>query len=63
MLEHQKLILAKVSYDKAMFRKEIIKSFKWLKSYEIIHLRKWLTENFGNRHAETINEVFKYIAA
>lgn len=63
MLEHQKLILAEVSNDRATFRKEIIKSFKWLKSYEIIHLRKWLNENYGKLYAETIKEVFKYIAA
>lgn len=63
MLEHQKLIIAKVSHSREMFRKEIIKSFKWLKSYEIIDLRKWLKENYGVKHADTIREVFEYIAA
>ena len=63
MLEHQKLILTKVSHDKGMFRKEIIKSLRWLKSYEIINLRMWLKKNYGNKHAETIREVFEHIAA
>jgi hypothetical protein len=61
MLEHQKLILAKLSHDKSMFRKEIIKSFRWLKSYEIIQLHRWLRDNFRRKHADTIQEVFRLI--
>ncbi len=63
MLDHQKIILEQLSHDKELFRKEIIKSFKWLKSYEIIMLRKWLKENYSETHAEIIHEVFEYIAA
>ncbi len=63
MLDHQKIILEQLSHDKEMFRKEIIKSFKWLKSYEIIMLRKWLKENYSDTHADVIHEVFEYIAA
>lgn len=63
MLDHQKIILEKLSTDKEMFRKEIVKSFKWLKSYEILMLRRWLKESFGKTHADVIHEVFEYIAA
>ena len=63
MLDHQKIILEQLSHDKEMFRKEIVKSFKWLKSYEIIMLGRWLKENYGNTHADVIHEVFEYIAA
>lgn len=63
MLDHQKIILEQLSYDKELFRKEIIKSFKWLKSYEIIMLRKWLKDNYSETHADIIHEVFEYIAA
>ncbi len=63
MLEHQKTILEKVSDNKELFRKEIIKSFKWLKSYEILELHKWLQENFNTTHEEVIKSVFQYIAA
>jgi hypothetical protein len=63
MLDHQKIILEQLSHDKEMFRKEIIKSFKWLRSYEIIMLRKWLKENYSDTHADVIHEVFEYIAA
>jgi hypothetical protein len=63
MLDHQKTILEQVSHDKEMFRKEIVKSFKWLKSYEIIMLRRWLKEKYNHTHADIIHEVFNYIAA
>ena len=63
MLDHQKIILEQLSHDKEMFRKEIVKSFKWLKSYEIIMLRRWLKDNYSETHADVIHEVFEYIAA
>lgn len=63
MLEHQKLIIAGVSHNKELFRKEIIKSFKWLKSYEIIDLYHWLKDNYGRKYTNTLRDVFKYIAA
>lgn len=63
MLEHQKILLKQLSYDKELFRKEILKSFKWLKSNEIIELRNWLIENYGRTHSDVIQEIFEYIAA
>lgn len=63
MLEHQKILLEQLSYDKGLFRKEIIKSFKWLKSYEIVQLYSWLKEQYGSTHGEVIRDVFEYIAA
>ena len=63
MLEHQKILLEQLSYDKHLFRKEIIKSFRWLKSYEIVQLYSWLRDRFGNTHGEVIQDVFEYIAA
>ena len=63
MLEHQKMLLKQISYDKDLFRKEIVKSFRWLKSYEIILLHQWLKDNFGRTHSDVIREVFEYIAA
>lgn len=63
MLEHQKLILEKVSNNKELFRKELVKSLKWLKSYEIYRLHSWLKEKFYLKHREIIEDVFEYIAA
>ena len=61
MLEHQKILLEQLSYDKDLFRKEIVKSFKWLKSYEIIRLHHWLKDKYGRSHADVIQDVFEYI--
>lgn len=62
MFENQKRRLKQLSYDKELFRNEILRSFKWLKSYEIILLHKWLKENFGKTHSDVIRQVFEYIA-
>ena len=63
MLDHQKSILEQIAFDKELFRKEIIKSFKWLKSYEIIQLHSWLKEKYGHTHGDVIKDIFQYIAA
>ena len=63
MLEHQKLILEKVSHNKELFRKELVKSLKWLKSYEIFRLHVWLKQRFYLTHGDIIRDVFEFIAA
>jgi len=63
MLEHQKLILEKVSNNKELFKKELVKSLKWLKSYEIYRLHAWLKKKFYLTHGDIIKDVFEYIAA
>ncbi len=63
MLENRKLMLEKSCYDKDLFRKEILKSFKFLKSDEIIKLHAWLKRNFGKTHADVIRDIFEFIAA
>jgi len=63
MLEHQMILLEKTSSDKDLFRKELLKSFRWLESYEIIKLHSWLKQNYYNTHREVIKDVFGYFAA
>ncbi|UCH13339.1 MAG: hypothetical protein JSV22_09500 [Bacteroidales bacterium] len=63
MLEHQKLILEKVSHNKELFRKELVKSLMWLKSYEIFRLHVWLKQKFYLTHGDIIEDVFGFIAA
>jgi hypothetical protein len=58
MLEHQKIVIDKVSTDRDLFRKELIKSLKWLSHDEIIELQKWVKEKYWNIHKEVIKEVF-----
>ena len=58
MLEHQKIVLQGVSYDKYLFRKELVKSLSWLNNEEQKQLAKWVKENFIHQHTETIMDVF-----
>ena len=57
MLEHQKKILEAVSYDKALFRKELIKSQAWLNSNELTQLRIWVRQRFFDMHADVITDL------
>lgn len=58
MLEHQKIVLNGVSDSKELFRKELLKSLIWLNAEEQTQLRRWVKENFWNKHAEIIRDVF-----
>ena len=59
MLEIQKKVLAGVSNDKGLFRKELIKSHKWLDVLELKELKKWVVEKFYDMHKDIINEVLE----
>ncbi len=63
MLEQRKELLKKSSHDAELFRQEIIQSFRWLKSYEIILLYSWLKQNYSKTHQKIIQDLFEYIAA
>jgi len=57
MLEHQMTVLRGVSHDKALFRKELIKSMAWLDSHEQTQLRRWVSEHYQSVHPEIIKEL------
>ncbi len=59
MLEYVKLILSKVSFDKTLFEKELIKSLKTLKKDELIQLKQWCNEKFTDIHLLIVNRVFQ----
>jgi hypothetical protein len=63
MLEHQKTIIKNSLHDKDMFRKELIKSLKWLDQIEQQKLYLWLKEQYWNTHSDLIESVFKMRAA
>ena len=58
MLEFSKKILRKVSFDRQLFKKELIKSFKWLSKDEILALKVWCIAQFGTQYADIIVEAF-----
>jgi hypothetical protein len=61
MFELSKNILQKVSFDKALFRKELSKAVKWLKPDEKTLLKVWCMGTFGHLYKNEIMEVFKNV--
>ncbi len=62
MYELSKRILEKVSFDKTLFRKELIKAIKWVKPNEKTLLKVWCLATFGHQYKEEIMDVFKNVA-
>lgn len=58
MLEMTKIVLHKVSFDPALFRKELLKALRWLKKEEALLLQAWCVAHFGNQYGGLINDVF-----
>jgi uncharacterized protein YjhX (UPF0386 family) len=61
MFEYTKEILTKVSFDKKLFKKELVKGLKWLKSDERKMLMVWCLATFGHKYSDVLTEVFKKI--
>lgn len=59
MYEYTKEILTKVSFDRALFRKELKKSVRWLKREERRLLKVWCISTFGSLYLDIIMEAFK----
>jgi hypothetical protein len=58
MLELSKDILRKVSFDKALFKKELIKSITWIHPSEKMLFQVWCLATFGNQYKNEILEIF-----
>ena len=61
MYELSKQILQKVSFDKKLFRKELVKAIKWLKPNEKTMLQMWCLSTFGHTYKDVIIETFKKV--
>ena len=59
MMEFSKQILQKVSFDRRLFKKELIKARRWLGQHDQLVLKAWCLATFGNEYKEVILEVFK----
>lgn len=59
MFEMSKMILQRVSFDKKLFRKELMKALKWLQPKEKTLLYVWCLANVGV-HKDVIMEVFRH---
>lgn len=59
MLELSKNILKKVSFDHALFYKELRKALKWINSAdEIKKLKDWCLSEFGQSHRLVLQRAF-----
>lgn len=58
MLEYCQRILAKVSFDRHLFAKELAKSIKRLEMGDVKRLREWCLEQFGQRYQDIILSTF-----
>jgi hypothetical protein len=62
MFEYTKEILLKVSFDRVLFRKELRKAMKWLKSEERRMLMVWCLATFGHQYADIISQTFRHVS-
>ena len=59
MLELSKQILQKVSFDRKLFKKELMKSIQWIKPHERPLLKTWCLNTFGPLYRELILDTFE----
>ena len=57
MLELSKKVLEKVSFDRSLFHKELVKAISWLKKDEVPSLKAWCLASFA-MYNDVILEVF-----
>lgn len=50
MLEYSKRVLRKVSFDVALFKKELAKAYQNLLEEEVEELIQWVVKNFGPQY-------------
>lgn len=62
MLEYQKNVLQKVSFNPELFAKELRKAFKWLQKEELVMLQAWCILMFNDRYHDVISEVFRNLS-
>ena len=58
MLEFCQQVLLKVSFDRRLFKKELIKMISMLKREEVMLLKIWCLTTFGVQYQDIIKEVF-----
>lgn len=62
MFELSKKILVRVSFDRALFHKELVKSLEWVKPNEKMLLKAWCLANFGHLYKDQITEAFRLVS-
>ena len=62
MFELSKQVLKRVSFDKALFRKELSKSIRWVQPNEKLVLKVWCLSTFSPIYKDVIIDVFRTVA-
>lgn len=58
MLDYVKMILTKVSFNKALFEKELRKALKILLPAEMPDFRRWCYQQFSRLYRRVLKRVF-----
>jgi hypothetical protein len=58
MLDLSKQVLEKVSFDRKLFTKELIKAARWNSGTDRLMLKAWALATFGHMYGDVIREVF-----
>jgi hypothetical protein len=61
MLEYAKLILKKVSFDKRLFEKELIKALKLIVPHDLKEFKNWCYDQFGHMYNVILNKHLSHI--
>jgi hypothetical protein len=56
MLEYVKTILKKVSFDRKLFEKELVKAINMLIPQELIEFKQWCYEQFDHLYHTILNK-------
>ena len=59
MYEMSKKVLTRVSFDRKLFKKELLKTRRWLKPSESVMLKAWCLATFGHMYKDVIIEAFE----
>jgi len=59
MMEFSKQVLQKVSFDRRLFKKELIKARRWVGQHDQLVLKAWCLATFGHVYKDVIVEVFE----
>ncbi len=62
MLDYAKIILQKVSFNKALFEKELRKALKAMLPAEITAFRVWCYQQFSRLYRRVLNRAFRQAA-
>lgn len=61
MLEYTKTVLEKVSFNEALFTKELMKSIQWVQMEDVNQLYAWCKNLYGNRYEKVIDHCFQFL--